>query len=75
MNTDDEGQNRVEKMMEIAEELGSMKIEDAMFFVPDDFRKLEGKGRWVLHVKEGKLVKMDEKKKEKSKEKAKTKNK
>ena len=69
MNTDDEGQNRVEKMMQIAEELGSMKIEDAMFFVPDDFRKLEGKGRWVLHVKEGKLVRLDEKKKEQRKSK------
>ena len=58
MNKDDE-QGRIEEMLLKAQKLKSVEIKDGTFFLPDDCKKFEGKGRWALHVKEGKLVKID----------------
>ena len=59
MNKDDK-HNRIEEMLAKAQKLKSVEIKDGTFFLPDDCEKFEGKGRWALHVKEGKLVKIDE---------------
>lgn len=45
--------------LEKAKELGSLEIKDAVFFIPEDFKKFEGTGKWVLHVKEGKIVRVE----------------
>ncbi len=61
----DEEKARIEAMMRELETSGSLAIKDAMFFLPDDLERFKGKGNWVLYVKEGKIVRMDEKKEEK----------
>lgn len=60
-NKSNEEKSRIEAMMRELEASGSLTIKDAMFFLPDDLKRLEGKGNWVLYVKEGKIVRMDEK--------------
>lgn len=37
-------------------------INKAIIFLPDDFKKLKLKGKWVLYIKKGLLTRLDKKK-------------
>ena len=42
---------------------GEIVINKGMLFLPDDFKKLKLKGKWVLYIKKGLLIKLDNKRK------------
>ena len=44
-----------------AKESGVLELKGAVLFLPEDLEKFEGKGKWALHVIEGKLVKLPDK--------------
>lgn len=59
--------NKRIKMIRKDVKKGEIKISKGMFFLPDDLKKL--KGRWMLYIKKGLLVRLEEKKKEDKKKK------
>jgi hypothetical protein len=54
--------------------LKDIEINNGMFFLPDDFKKMfKGKSKWVLYIKKGLLMSLDEKEKIKKRKRKKAK--
>lgn len=65
MSKGNKEQNKIKGIIKELEKSNSITIKNAMFFLPDDIKKFKGRGKWVLFINKGLLVRLEEKKKNK----------